>query len=162
MDCEPPKVVQASCFTGNSTKKAQFPSRVRGPRPNPALATKGIGIIIHLFGPSPLQILVLMKPIFRLNYLLFVTLFFIILDIRFLLSLSARIAISIVAVQFYLLGHRCFMVFFLCRCMLACVLHLFPCLSCSDCCVCFGWLKLFVLIVSVVRLFVCLAANLWL
>ena len=53
--------------------QARFPPRVHSTNQNPATATRGIGFIMILnpFGPAPLQILVLMKHIYRLNYLCF-------------------------------------------------------------------------------------------
>jgi hypothetical protein len=62
-------------------------------------------MILDPFGPAPLQILVLRKQLVRLNYfIVFCNSHFLFLYIRFLLSLLARIAISIVVVQCYGLG----------------------------------------------------------
>jgi hypothetical protein len=71
--------LKSVCFTSSFFWGAQLGPRGRGANPNPAIAFMGIGfiMILDLFGPAPLQILVLRKQLVRLNYFIFfVTLIF--------------------------------------------------------------------------------------
>ena len=69
--------LKSVCFTSFFVGGAQLGPRGRDANPNPAIAFMGIGFIIDLSGPAPLQILVLRKQLVRLNYFIFcVTLIF--------------------------------------------------------------------------------------
>ena len=62
--------LKSVCFTMFFGLHTQLGPRGPGTDPNPAMATRGIGfiMILNCFGPAPLQILVLMKHIYCLNY----------------------------------------------------------------------------------------------
>ena len=153
--------LEPSCFT-RVFRFAHSISLTRAQqKPKPAPATLGKGFIIDPFRPGAIT-----NPSFNETYLSF-ELFFcfcyfhcLFYIFALLLSLSGRITCSIVVVQFDLLGIVVLWRF--CFYVVACLRAFCICFRVSVVVVVmfvFGWLKLFVLIVSVVRLFVCLLGS---